>query len=131
MIWWKVYFWVYTVLIALGIIFMLFSFSTLTIVDWVSIILNAAICLGVYAYAFNKKDLLEVKWWAIIFWGNAIYLVISLLDFYILNKAIENALPFLKSSFSFSSASIIFGVAISLPALYATYLLGNTKAKKK
>jgi len=55
MLWWKIYFWVYTIIIALGIIGIFSLFSTLLIADWVSIILNFLFYLGLYAYVFKKK----------------------------------------------------------------------------
>lgn len=129
--WWKVYFWIYTVLMILGVISLFFVFSPFTFADWIGTILNIAVYLGLYAYVFNKKDILETKWWTIIFWANLVSWTEALLDLYILNGAIEKALPFLKSGQIMTDANIISSVVISLPALYATYLLGSKNTSTK
>ncbi len=80
---------------------------------------------------FQKKDLLEAKWWAIIFWANIILLAVVLVDSYLVNGAISNALPFLNSGRKVTNTEVIITIIISLPALYATYLLSKGKDTKK
>ncbi len=135
MIWWNIYFCIYTVIMVFATIGFFVSFSSLKLGDWIGIILFISLYLSTYAYVFNKKSILETKWWATIFWVNIILLVEGLLDLYILNGAIENALPFLKSGLTVTNNEVILNTLLTLPALYATYLLGNiqnfsTKAKK-
>ena len=126
--WWKIYFWIYTVIMVLGIIGLFSVLSSFAFVDIVSYILNIVLYVGLYGYVF-KKRILEPKWWSIVFWINAVGWTLSIVDWFLLNRQLENALPFLKSGLSLSSGDLLFAVLSSLPALYAVRLLASSKKK--
>ncbi len=112
----------------LGIIGLFSVLSSFAFVDIVSYILNIVLYVGLYGYVF-KKRILEPKWWSIVFWINAVGWTLSIVDWFLLNRQLENALPFLKSGLSLSSGDLLFAVLSSLPALYAVRLLASSKKK--
>lgn len=128
--WWKIYFWVYTVFMVLGVIGILLWISKLTVSDWISFVLGILLYIGLYAFVFRKK-VFETNWLVAIFWSNALLIALAVLDWFVLNRQIEQAIPFLQSGIPVSETDMLIGILISLPALYAVYLLSYPKKSSK
>lgn len=125
--WWKIYFWFFTVFTIIGL-FSLLQYSPLAIGDIVVVILNIVLIVGLYAFVF-KKYIFSPRIWKIIFWIIIIFLVETFLELYVLPKDfVNNYLSFLKSNMPFSESDALLGWLISLPILYAIYKL-STKDK--
>lgn len=126
---WKVYYWIYLVLMVLGL-FSLIAFAPLTIADLVSVVINIFIFLSIHAYVFKKK-ILTPLYWKIIFWITVISFSLSLLDMYALPEGyLEAALPFLNSNIPATDGSNLFSILITLPAVYCLYKLSYKSSTK-
>ncbi|HVA97117.1 MAG TPA: DUF4190 domain-containing protein [Candidatus Acidoferrales bacterium] len=137
--WWKIYFWYYSVSQSLFLFTLPLAWSKYSIGDWITIVINIALCVVLYSYAFQKK-ILERLYWKILFWITITEFILhtlyqntsfSILDFLFKPKHLIQA----SSVYLFpepvtkilSIISIVFMVLI----LYALYNLSYGKIEKK
>lgn len=131
--WWKVYFWIYLVLMVIGLFAL--TGSSLKPIEIFSVAFELLGLFAVYSYVFHKQTLNQ-KAWQIIFWIQVVLFIYSFLALYgLLDSLVEN-FEFLQGSVEISKGSQLFALLFELPALYAMYLLSKTqvifnKTKKK
>lgn len=136
MVFWKIYFWAYTILTVIGL-FAYTQYAPLLFGDMLSLILGVLMLVGLYTFTFGKS-VFSPQVWAIIFWAHIIFIVESILEIYVLPKDISNTYLFMfKSVIPVSANEILFGWLITLPGIYALYQIGprivssHTSKKKK
>ncbi len=127
--WWKIYFWSVAILIVIGS-FSILEYAPIAPIDIISIILEDAMLVGIFAYVY-KRHILDKQYWKIIFYVIMSFLVIGLLEIYALPKDfIANLFPFLKSNIPLESEYALFGMILYIPAYYALYQLAFNKKIK-
>lgn len=122
---WKIYFWIYTVMIAFGLIGIVSQISKLSLGDWVSLINSLVLLFGAFVYIFNKQNFYS---WKNIFLVNLILFVIFMVDYFLFSEnLLGSILPSLKSNLGLGQGEILFGVIASLPTIYANFKLITRK----
>lgn len=124
--WWKIYFWVYSVLlIALGLI----VYGTKRVwlpVHFVEIGMSILVVLGLYSFVYRKK-LASGTFWKIVFW---FFMTSALLE--ILYKFTSfDLLSSILESKERPREYLVVSLLIGIPYLYAFYKLGNSAVKEK
>jgi len=127
--WWKIYFWIIALLLIIGS-FAILEFVPLAFMDMVSLVLEFATLLGIFAYAY-KKQVLDKRYWKTLFYINIALTIIGLLELYALPKNfLSDMFPFLQTKIPLDDGSILFATLLYGPAYYALYLLGFSKKTK-
>jgi len=117
---WKIYFWFYLIITAIGLIFLLTGISNLSLGDWISTLNSLILVLGLSIYVFKKKEFYKYK---NLFAVNLILLVLFSIDYFIFSEGILGSIhPSLRSNLGLSRFDAVVGVILSLPAIY-----GNLK----
>lgn len=123
-IWWKIYFWIYLILSAVGI-FALLQYTPFGLVDILGLLLSVVLLLTTYTYVF-KKNILQAGHWKILFWIVIFLFVEEMFDLFVLPKDfVVNLAPFLKSNVPLNAGERLFSWLFSLPGVYAIYKLGK------
>ncbi len=120
--WWKIYFWIITILILIGV----FS-GELTVsynaFDWVGIVLSIPSLVGLFAFVY-KKPISTGQLWKVIFW---LTIVLDAYYLFYASTPVKDIIPiFLRPSATSSNAiEALIGVVLELPILYALYQLAH------
>lgn len=123
--WWKIYFWIYLVITAFGLVILVSQISKLSLGDWISTINNVVLVFGSYVYVFKKQNFSS---WKNIFLVNLILLAIFMVDYFLFSEnLLGTILPSLKSNLGLGQGEIIFAVISSLPVIYANFKLVTKK----
>ncbi len=120
---WKIYFWVYTIISAFGLIILIPLLSKPNFENAEGTIENIILILGTLSYVYNKNIFKPVVW-------KTIFVLISIIWFLQIFASITTFeyLNFMHSDYSLEA--IIFSMIISLPALIAIYRLGKANFLK-
>lgn len=122
--WWKIYFWIYTILTVPGIIFIYGKLSEWLLVDALEVGTSIAAILALYSYVYKKK-IFSRSVWQIFFWVSVASSTIEILYKY---TAFNFLSSLLESRMVTSGQEILLGIALSLPIYYAAYQLAYKKA---
>lgn len=123
--WWKIYFWIYLVIIAFGLIGLVSQISKASLGDWISLINNLVLLFGLFVYVFNKQNYYSLK---NVFLVNLILLVVFTIDYFLFSEnLLGSILPSLKSGLGLGQGEVLFGVIASLPLIYANFKLVTRK----
>ncbi len=118
-IWWKIYFWIITVLSFLGMTSLL-SMEGSGIVDYVQFILLAFASAGLFGFVYLKKIFIPGFW-------------IPFLAFYLIYGFAYESLSDIDMRQGMTDAEYLVGMAIgyiiSLPAYYGLFKYGNKKGQ--
>lgn len=126
--WWKIYFWVFTISSGLGAIIYLFKLTSWTPYDWVTFITAGAVFFVLYSYIYNNSTLTQFQW-KIYFW---VFVSSNVLAILIHFSPYDNIL--LVSNVSSNNVSFneyIMSQLLSIPIFIACYKLGFTKTATK
>ena len=119
--WWKIYFWIYLVLTALGLISLVSQISILSLGDWLSTINNVILVFGAYVYIFNKQNFSS---WKNVLLVNFILFAIFMIDYFLFSENLLGSIHHsFKSGLEVSQGEVLFGVIPSLPVIYANFKL--------
>lgn len=122
--WWKAYFWIYSLLTLIGL-FSLLEYAPLFFVDFVGILLNLVFVFALYNYTFKKK-IGDKKYWYILFWISVFLFLEEIIELYFLPSGfIASFMPFLKSNVPLSLTGRLFSWLMSAPAVFALYKLSR------
>lgn len=118
--WWKIYFWIITILILIGVFW-----GELTVFynafDWIAIILGIPSLVGLFAFVY-KKPISTGQIWKVIFW---LTIVLDAYYLFYASTPVKDIVPiFLRPSVTSSNPiEALIGVVLELPILYALYQL--------
>jgi len=124
---WKIYFYVYSFLSLAGLLYLLPQLPTFNLSSLETVIETIFLILGLYAFIYNKKNLLSHNVWKGIFYSILTIWIVQLIVYANAIPFITPYLAFLKTSFVQSYSEVALSVIISIPALFAIYKLGFTK----
>ena len=114
-IWWKIYFFIITLLSFVGMTSFLLS-ESVGIVDYIEALLLLIATVGLFGYAFSKKVLFPKFW-------------VPFLVFYLVAGLIYEPLSSVDMRQGVSDSEyyigLLIGYIISLPAYYGLYKYGN------
>lgn len=122
---WKIYFWIYVIFLAVGLLGIISQISKLSLGDWISTVNNWALVFGLYVYTFNEKKYFNLK---NIFLINLVLVVVLTIDYFLFSESLLGSiLPALRSNLNLDRGSIIFATIVSLPVFYANFKLVTKK----
>ncbi len=124
---WKIYFWFYAVVIVFSTLLILGEAAKASLGDWISSVNNWILFAGLYIYVFKKKGLMTKNIIRLIL-VNLILLALFMIDYLVFSENIAaSILPSLKSTLGLDYTSVIIGILISLPMIYANFKLLASK----
>ncbi|MBI2012002.1 hypothetical protein HYS91_04495 [Candidatus Daviesbacteria bacterium] len=125
---WKIIFAIYLALFVLGVIGSFAQISLLTLADYRGFVEMIIILVAVYSLAFSKV-IFSRKTARVLFWVLTIAWTLDILYYSFLRT--QNLygidLLFENSTADPNVSSVLIGVILGLPGLYALYLLGQKK----
>ena len=131
--WWQLYFWIYSVLTVIGLIFGYGSKKSWSFVNFFEVVTSILAILAIYQY-IHKKRLFSTLVWKVVFWVILIGYGLEILYKFTPFDLFSN---YLESKDISGGVELLFGTLISLPIFYALYRLSyslkseQTKKKKK
>lgn len=127
--WWKIYFWIFTLLTCIGLLVYL-GYLPWGVSEVLSVFVSVVTVLAAYSYIY-KKNVLKQSYWNILWWIMLVLVIESLIEVLFLPKGfIENIIPFWKSKLPMGSGEIIFSWIVSAPSFYALYKLSKKEGNK-
>ena len=130
MLWWKIYFGIYALLTVVGTIALLASLGRFTWVDYISIVCNYLLVIGLYSYTF-KKRIFTPDTWRYLFIINVLFYLLSLIQMYGPTPIASMINSYLPSSIEADPSTQIFVLLFTIPSLYAIYSLQSSQPTKK
>lgn len=116
---WKVYFWIFTVLSVIGIVFGYGSLSSWAFVELLEVTTGILSILCLYSFVF-KKRIFDTQVWQVILLVSVIGFILEMLykftPFNLLSSILE-------SRQATNGQDVLLATLISLPAYYANYQL--------
>lgn len=132
---WKIYFWIYLVLLVPSLAIIYSGVGLLNLASFYEILMSISILLGLYCYVFNKKIAPKI-FWIFTFW----YIIVIdtsyrfLYNFTILKPYLDISVPqIFVSQISPQINTIenfIVGIFVAFPAYLASYRLSKDKFLK-
>lgn len=124
---WKIYFWAYTILTLIGLIFVYGRKSSWAFVDFLDVLSSVIIVFAVYSYVY-KKEMFTQKFWDI---SLKLMIVSTILEILYKFTNFNLLSSLLESREVTNGQDVLIGLIISLPALYALQQLGRLTKKAK
>jgi len=128
MVWWKIYFWIYAVLSAIGLLVLLPQLSTFNFATYEGLLESILLVIGTYTFIYKKHIIPNI--WKIIFFLMLIVWAIQLIYYSNAIPSITPYLRFFETSISQGYGTVVFTMIISIPAIFAVYKLGFSKTVK-
>jgi len=118
---WKLYFWILSVLVAIGLFAGVVLTNSYNAFDWVGLIISILSLFGLFTFVY-KKPIFTAQVWKVIFW---ISIVLDAYYLFYESTPVKDFVPnFLRPNVSSSNAiETLIGVVLELPILYALYQL--------